>query len=122
MEYKIKQIITHVQFIPGSFGNVSRKGGQALSPHGEETYKDLTYLNDAYKRAIIKSQEQEEISFDVKNSLNASYDIQPLKMQKTKQLLEVGEQGKHCKAELVPFVGLQNMVRVRVGVGVGSGG
>ena len=42
MEYKIKQIITHVQFITGSFGNVSRKGGQALSPHGEETCKDLT--------------------------------------------------------------------------------
>ena len=35
---------------PGSFGNVSRRDGQALSPHGEETYKDLNYLNDAYKR------------------------------------------------------------------------
>jgi len=38
------------------------------------------------------------------------YDIQPLKMQKTKQLLGVGELGKHGKAELVPFVGVQNMV------------
>ena len=44
MEYKIKYITTHVQFkilsstfIPGSFGNVSRRGGKALSPHGEET-------------------------------------------------------------------------------------
>ena len=95
--------------------------------------KRCIYLNDAYKRAIIKSQEQKEISLDVKNSLNAWYDIQPLKMQKTKQLLEVGELGKHCKAELVPFVGLQHMVRVRgwgwewglglgLGVGVGVGG
>ena len=70
----------------------------------------LIYLNDAYKRAIIKSQRQEEISLDVKNSLNALYDIQPLKTKKTKQLLGVGELRKHCKAELVPFVGLQNMV------------
>ena len=97
-------------FIPGSFGNVSRRGGQALSSHGEETNEDLIYLNDAYKRAIIESQGQEEISLDVENSLNASYDVQPLKMQKTKQLLGVGELGKHCKAALVPFVGLQNMV------------
>ena len=52
-----------------------RKGGQALSPHGEGTYKDLIYLNDAYKRTIIESQGQEEISLDVENSLNASYDI-----------------------------------------------
>ena len=89
---------------------MSKRGGQALSLHGEETYKDLIYLNDAYKRAIIKSQRQEEISLDVKNSLNALYDIQPLKMKKTKQLLGVGELRKHCKAELVPFVGLQNMV------------
>ena len=65
---------------------MNRRGGQALSPHGEETYKDLMYLNDAYKRAIIESHGQEEISFDVENSLNASYDVQPLKMQKTKQL------------------------------------
>ena len=86
---------------------MSRRGGQALSLHGEETYKDLIYLNDAYKRAIIKSQGQEEISLDVKDSLNVSYDIQPLKMKKTKQLLGVGELRKHCKAE---FVGLQNMV------------
>ena len=78
---------------------MSRRGGQALSPHGEETYKDLIYLNDAYKR----SQGQEEISLDEENSLNVSYDIQPLKMQKTKQLLGVGELGKHCKAALVHF-------------------
>ena len=52
---------------------MSRKGGQALSLHGEETYKDLIYLNDAYKRAIIKSQGREEISLDVENSLNALY-------------------------------------------------
>ena len=91
---------------------MSRRGGQALSPHGKETYKDPIYLNDAYKRAIIESQGQEEISLDVENSLNASYDIQPLKMQKTKQLLRVEELGKHCKAALVPFVGLQNMVRL----------
>ena len=81
-----------------------------MSPHGEETYKDLMYLNDAYKRAIIESHGQEEISCDVENSLNASYDVQPLKMQKTKQLPGVGELGKHCKASLVPFLGLQNMV------------
>ena len=60
---------------------MSRRDGQALSPHGEETYKDLNYLNDAYKRAIIESQGQEEISLDVENSLNVSYDIQPLKIQ-----------------------------------------
>ena len=89
---------------------MSRRGGQALSPHGEETYKDLIYLNDAYKRAIIESQGQEVISLDVENSLIVSYDIQLLKMQKTKQFLGVGELGKHCKAALVPFVGLQNMV------------
>ena len=83
-----------------------------MSPHGEETYKDLNYLNDAYKRAIIESQGQEEISLNVENSLNVSYDIQPLKMQKTKQFLWVGELGKHCKPALVPFVGLQNMVRL----------
>ena len=41
---------------------MSRRGGQALSPHGEETYKDFIFLNDAYKRAIIESQGQEEIS------------------------------------------------------------
>ena len=83
---------------------MSRRGGQALIPHGEETYKDLIYSNDTYKSAIIKSQGQEEIS------LNASCDIQPLKMQKTKQLLGVGELGKNCKASLVPLGGLQNMV------------
>ena len=44
--------------MPGSFGNVSRRGRQALSPHGEETYKDLLYLNDAYKRAIRKPGER----------------------------------------------------------------
>ena len=43
-------------FIPGNFGNVSRRGGQALSPHGEKPYNDLIYLNDAYKRAIIEIQ------------------------------------------------------------------
>jgi len=68
-----------------------------LSPHGEGTYKDLIYLNDAYKRAIIESQGQEEISLDVENSLNASYDIQPLKMQKTKDLLGAGELRKPVK-------------------------
>ena len=65
---------------------MSRRGGQALSSHGEEAYKDLIYLNDAFKRAIIESQGQEEILLDV-------YDIQPLKMQKTKQLLEGGGGG-----------------------------
>ena len=91
---------------------MSRRDGQALSPHGEETYKDLNYLNDVYKSAIIESQGQEEISLDVENSLNVSYDIQPLKMQKTKQFLGVGELRKHCKPALVPLVGLQNMVRL----------
>ena len=43
-------------FIPSNFGNVSRRGGQALSHHGQEAYKDLIYLNDVYKRAIIESQ------------------------------------------------------------------
>ena len=44
-------------FIPSNFGNVSRRGGQAyLSHHGEEAYKDVIYLNDVYKRAIIESQ------------------------------------------------------------------
>ena len=79
---------------------MSRRDGQALSPHGEETYKDLIYLND------------EEISSDVENSLNVSYDIQPLKMQKTKQFLGVGELGKHGKPALVPFVGPKNTVRL----------
>ena len=69
---------------------MSRRGGQALSSHGEGTYKDLIYFNDAYKRAIIKSQGQEEISLDVENTLNNSYDIQPRKIQKTKQLLGLG--------------------------------
>lgn len=41
--------------IPGNFKKVSSGGGQALSPHGEEASKDLMYLNDAYKRAIIDS-------------------------------------------------------------------
>ena len=54
MEYKFK--ILSSTFISGSFGNVSRRDGQALSPHGEKTYKDLNYLNDAYKRGIIESQ------------------------------------------------------------------
>ena len=67
-----------------------RRGGQALSLHGEETCKDLIYLSDAYKRAIIESQGQEEISLDVENSLNVLYDIQPLKMQKKKQFVGVG--------------------------------
>ena len=61
---------------------MSRRGGQALGPHGEETYKDLIYLNDAYKRAIIESQGQEEISLDVENSLNVSYDIHRLRCRK----------------------------------------
>ena len=42
----------------------------ALSLHGEEVYKYLIYLNDAYKRAIIDSQGQEESYWDVENSLN----------------------------------------------------
>ena len=50
-------------FIPGNFGNVSRRGGEALSPHGEKPYKDLIYLNDAYKRAIIKIQGRNEKTF-----------------------------------------------------------
>ena len=58
-------------FIPSNFGNVSRRSGQAFSPHGEEAYKDLIYLNDAYKRSIIDSQGLEESLWDVKNSLNA---------------------------------------------------
>ena len=69
---------------------MSRRDGQALSPHGEETYKDLNYLNDAYKRAIIESQGQEEISLDVENSLNVSHDIQPLKMQKQNSFWGLG--------------------------------
>ena len=39
---------------------MNRRGRQALSPHGEEAYKDLIYLNDAYKRAIIDSQGHEK--------------------------------------------------------------
>ena len=77
MEYKIKYIITHFQLnilssivIPSNSGNVSRRGGQALSPHGEEAFKDLIYLNDAYKRAIIDSQGQEESLWDMEYSLN----------------------------------------------------
>ena len=46
-------------------------GGQALSLHGKEAYKYLIYLNDAYKRAIIANQGQEESSWDLENSLNA---------------------------------------------------
>ena len=41
-------------FIPSNFGNLSKRGGQALRPHGEEAYRDLTYLNDVYKREIIE--------------------------------------------------------------------
>ena len=89
---------------------MSRRGGQALSTRGEESYKDLIYLNDAYKLVIMASLGQKEISLDRENSLNASYDIQPLKMQKTNQFLGFEEPAKHCKAALVPFVGLQNMV------------
>ena len=37
----------------------------------EEAYKDLIFLNDAQKRAIIDSKGQEESSWDVENSLNA---------------------------------------------------
>lgn len=37
----------------------------------EEAYKELIYLNDAYKREIIDSNGQEESSWDVENSLNA---------------------------------------------------
>ena len=58
-------------FIPGYFGNVNRRGRQALSPHGEEAYKDLICLNDAYKRAIIDSQGHEKSSCDVEISLNS---------------------------------------------------
>ena len=50
---------------------MSGRGGQALSPHSEEAYKDLSYLNDVYKRTIIDSQGQEESSCDVENSLNS---------------------------------------------------
>ena len=62
-------------------------------PHGDEAYKDLIYLNDAYERAIIDSQGQEGF-WHVEDSLNALLwnvvstcafsgpsDIQPLKMQ-----------------------------------------
>ena len=52
--------------------------------------KDLIYLNDAYKRAIIKSQGQEEISLDVENSLNVSHDMQPLKMKKQNSFWGLG--------------------------------
>ena len=50
---------------------MNRRGRQALSPHGEEAYKDLIYLNDAYKRAIIDSQGHEKSSCDVEISLNS---------------------------------------------------
>ena len=77
VEYKIKYIITHFQLnilssivIPSNSGNVSRRGGQALSLHGEEAFKDLIYLNDAYKRATIDSQGQEESLWDMEYSLN----------------------------------------------------
>ena len=53
----------------GNFKNVSGRGGQASSPHGEQAYKDLIYLDDAYKRAIIDSQGQESF-WDVEDSLN----------------------------------------------------
>ena len=69
---------------------MSRSDGQALSPHGEETYKDLIYLNDAYKRAIIESQGQEEISLDVENSLNVLYDIHRLKCRKQNSFWGLG--------------------------------
>ena len=36
----------------------------------EQAYKDVIYLNDVYKRAIIDNKEQ-KISWDVENSLNA---------------------------------------------------
>ena len=58
--------------------------GKALSSRGEESYKDLIYLNGACKLVIMESLGQEEISLDRENSLNASYDIQPLKRQKNK--------------------------------------
>ena len=89
---------------------MSRRGGQALSTRGEESYKDLIYLNDTYKLVIMASLGQKETSLDRENSLNASYDIQPLQMQKTNQFLGFEELAKHCRAALVPFVGLQNMV------------
>lgn len=37
----------------------------------EEAYKDLIYLNEGQKRAIIDSNGQEESSWDVENTLNA---------------------------------------------------
>ena len=43
-------------FIPSNFGNLIKRDGQALRPHGEEAYRDLTYLNDVYKREIIENQ------------------------------------------------------------------
>ena len=50
-------IIIHVRFkilssifISGNFENVSRKGGQALSPHGEEAYKNLIYIQACNNR------------------------------------------------------------------------
>ena len=79
--------------------------GRPWVPIREEAYKDLIYLNDAYKRAIIDSQGQEESSWDVENSLNVffcgtdlvwpcafggQYDIQPLKIQKAEQSWEGG--------------------------------
>ena len=59
-----------ISLLHGNFKNASRRGGQALSPYGEEAYKDLIYLNDAYKRAIIDSQGKESF-WDVEDSLNA---------------------------------------------------
>ena len=54
----------------GNFKNVSGRSGKALGPHGEEPYRDLIYLNDAYKPAIIDSQGQESF-WDMEDSLNA---------------------------------------------------
>ena len=47
--------------------------GRPWVPIREEAYKDLIYLDDAYKRAIIDSQGQEENSRDVENSWNAFF-------------------------------------------------
>ena len=82
-----------------------------MSLHGEEVYKYLIYLNDAYKRAIIDSQGQEESYWDVENSLNTllwngrgcAFGGQ-YGMQKTEQSWGMREIGKNCKAALLPFV------------------
>ena len=68
------------------FCHLSRRGGQALSPHGEEAYKKLIYVQACNNRKPGARRN----FVGCEKSLNAYYDIQSLKMQKAKQLWEGG--------------------------------